>query len=178
MGGKAAAVQGEAATASGLQEINADNFYSFIKEANEAGKLVVVDFYTDWCADFSVMCTCLGAQASCLESGHWLLCRCGPCKLMLPLLEQLAVELAGKAEIVKFNCNKHNKELGQSLGIKVAPTFHLYRDEKQVGVWGAACANGAGLWCMLHDTYRCAAQVAMLTGAKIDELKELINKNL
>ena len=55
---------------------------------------------------------------------------------MLPLLENLAVELAGKAEIVKFNCNKHNKELGQSLGIKVAPTFHVYRDEKQVGVWG------------------------------------------
>ena len=51
---------------------------------------------------------------------------------MLPLLEELAVELAGKAEIVKFNCNKHNKELGQSLGVKVAPTFHIYREESKV----------------------------------------------
>ena len=50
-------MQGEAATASGLQEINADNFHSFIKETNEAGKLVVVDFYTDWCAIVTVACT-------------------------------------------------------------------------------------------------------------------------
>ena len=51
---------------------------------------------------------------------------------MLPMLEKMAVELEGKADIVKFNCNKRNKELGQSLGIKVAPTFHLYRENKQV----------------------------------------------
>lgn len=51
---------------------------------------------------------------------------------MVPLLEEFAKELAGKAEIVKFNCNKYNKELGVSLGIKVAPTFHLYRGDKQV----------------------------------------------
>ena len=51
---------------------------------------------------------------------------------MVPLLEKLASELEGRAEIVKFNCNKYNKELGVSLGIKVAPTFHLYRAEKQV----------------------------------------------
>ena len=62
---------------------------------------------------------------------------------MLPLLENLAVELAGKAEIVKFNCNKHNKELGQSLGIKVAPTFHVYREEKQVGIWGAGVQHAS-----------------------------------
>ncbi len=51
---------------------------------------------------------------------------------MVPILEELARELKGRAEIVKFNCNKNNKELGVSLGIKVAPTFHLYRAEKQV----------------------------------------------
>ena len=51
---------------------------------------------------------------------------------MVPLLEELARELEGRVEVVKFNCNKNNKELGISLGIKVAPTFHLYRAEKQV----------------------------------------------
>lgn len=51
---------------------------------------------------------------------------------MVPLLEDLAQELAGRVEIVKFNCNKNNKELGVALGIKVAPTFQLYRAEKQV----------------------------------------------
>ena len=69
-------------------------------------------------------------------------CRCGPCKLMLPVLEKMAVDLSGKVDIVKFNCNKKNKELGQSLGIKVAPTFHVYRDTKQVGRrWSLADAS-------------------------------------
>ena len=52
---------------------------------------------------------------------------------MVPMLEEFNKELGDKADIVKFNCNKENKELGVSLGIKVAPTFHLYRGEKQVG---------------------------------------------
>lgn len=51
---------------------------------------------------------------------------------MVPLLEEFNQELGDKAEVVKFNCNKENKELGKSLNIKVAPTFHLYRGEKQV----------------------------------------------
>ncbi len=60
---------------------------------------------------------------------------------MVPLLEKLAGELEGRAEIVKFNCNKYNKELGVALGIKVAPTFHLYRAEKQVCYTLLLCSN-------------------------------------
>ena len=58
---------------------------------------------------------------------------------MVPLLEVFNQELGDKAEIVKFNCKKENKELGKSLGIKVAPTFHLYRGEKQVGSQSVLC---------------------------------------
>lgn len=54
---------------------------------------------------------------------------------MVPMLAEFNQELGDMAEIVKFNCNKENKELGVSLGIKVAPTFHLYRGEKQVGAF-------------------------------------------
>lgn len=35
-------------SATALQELNKDSFWAFLKEADEAGKLVVVDFYTDW----------------------------------------------------------------------------------------------------------------------------------
>ena len=42
--------------------------------------------------------------------------RCGPCKMILPTLQQWAEELEGRCDIVKFNCNKANKELG----VKVA----------------------------------------------------------
>lgn len=51
---------------------------------------------------------------------------------MLPMLEDLAQELSGKAEIVKFNCNARNKDLGKELNIKVAPTFHVYKNSNKV----------------------------------------------
>ncbi|KAG2495956.1 hypothetical protein HYH03_005886 [Edaphochlamys debaryana] len=82
--------------------------------------LVVVDFYTDWC---------------------------GPCKLMYPQLVALSQERTD-VRFVKLNCNKTNKELGMQLQIRVAPTFHLYR-------------NGV--------------KVADMTGAKMDKLLDLIN---
>lgn len=86
-----------------LQELTKDNFQTFLDEAGD--KLVVVDFYTDWC---------------------------GPCKLIYPQLVQLSAELEPAATIVKFNCNQHNKELAKTLGIKVAPTFHLYKHGQKV----------------------------------------------
>lgn len=52
---------------------------------------------------------------------------------MLPMLEDLAQDLSGKAEIVKFNCNARNKDLGKELNIKVAPTFHVYKNSNKVG---------------------------------------------
>lgn len=36
------------ASATALQELNSEKFWPFLKEADEAGKLVIVDFYTDW----------------------------------------------------------------------------------------------------------------------------------
>lgn len=49
VGMKAAAVDGETATTtSGLRELTCDDFHSFIEESNNAGRLVLVDFYTDW----------------------------------------------------------------------------------------------------------------------------------
>lgn len=56
-----------------------------------------------------------------------LLPRCGPCKLIYPELVKLSAELSPAAQIVKFNCNQANKELAKTLGIKVAPTFHVYK---------------------------------------------------
>ena len=47
----------------------------------------------------------------------------------------------------KLNCNKYNKELGMELKVRVAPTFHLYKN---------------------------SVKVAEMTGAKIDVLRELV----
>lgn len=90
-------------------------------------------------------CSYIGKVFSHLWSRHrcCALCtvRCGPCKLIYPQLVTLSAELAPAAQIVKFNCNQANKELGKALGIKVAPTFHIY---KVSGV-AANTEDGGGL---------------------------------
>ena len=69
--------------------------------------------------------------------------------MIYPTLVEMNSQMSD-VDIVKFNCNKYNKELGKELGIRVAPTFHLYK---------------AG------------SKVAEMTGAKVDALKELIAQN-
>lgn len=59
-------------------------------------------------------------------------CRCGPCKVMLPLLVKLQEEQPD-IKVYKLNCNKKNKELGMKLNVKVAPTFQLYKNSNKVG---------------------------------------------
>ena len=50
-----------------------------------------------------------------IQATRWLqeehLRRCGPCKVMLPHLEQKAGELGETVKVVKFNCSKEDKEL-------------------------------------------------------------------
>ena len=58
-------------------------------------------------------------------------CRCGPCKVMLPMLVKLQEEQPD-IKVYKLNCNKKNKELGVKLNVKVAPTFQLYKNSNKV----------------------------------------------
>jgi thioredoxin 1 len=48
------------------------------------------------------------------------------------LLKEMKAELAGKVTFYKFDCSKKNKALGVTLGIKVAPTFLLYKNNELV----------------------------------------------
>lgn len=103
-----------------LKEIDKDSFEEVLREAKD--KLVVIDFYTNWC---------------------------GPCKVIYPKLVELQNEMPDVA-LVKFNCNEYNKPLAKELGIRVAPTFKLYKN---------------------------STKVAEVTGAKVDVLKDLILKH-
>lgn len=104
-----------------IREVTKDDYYQVIEQAGD--KLVVADFYTTWC---------------------------GPCKAIMPKLLDLQDEYAESVTFMKMNCNKYNKELGVALGIKVAPTFFLYKGGNKV---------------------------AEMTGAKVDDLIALINKH-
>lgn len=80
-----------------------------IKELIESGKPVVVDFWAEWC---------------------------GPCRMVGPIVEELAEEYAGKVEIGKLNVDE-NVDTPNEYGIRNIPTILFFKDgkvvDKQVG---------------------------------------------
>lgn len=89
----------------------ADLSESNFQEAVKSHPLVVVDFWAPWC---------------------------GPCKVVSPLLEQLAVEMAGKATFFKLNVDD-NPTVSEQFGIQGIPTILIFKDGKPVdGIVGAA----------------------------------------
>ena len=70
---------------------------------NSKGK-VLVDFYADWC---------------------------GPCKMISPILEELAKELAGKVKIFKVNVDK-DEALSDSYNVWTIPALVVFNDGKEI----------------------------------------------
>jgi thioredoxin 1 len=56
---------------------------------------------------------------------------CGPCKMIAPILDELAGELQGKAKIVKINVDDNPVVAGQ-FGIMSIPTLLLFKDGQKV----------------------------------------------
>jgi thioredoxin 1 len=76
-------------------------------EFNEEIKegLVLVDFFADWC---------------------------GPCKMLAPVLEQIAEEQSGKLKIVKVNVD-NDQDLAAAYGVMSIPNMVLFKDGEAVG---------------------------------------------
>ena len=71
----------------------------FDREVTESDKLVVVDFWAEWC---------------------------GPCKMIAPLLDEIAREMPDKVKIVKVNVD-HEQQLAQKYGIYNIPTLLFFK---------------------------------------------------
>lgn len=56
---------------------------------------------------------------------------CGPCRMMGPVIEQLADEYEGKAKVGKVNVDEEG-ELAQAFGVMSIPTVVLVKDGKVV----------------------------------------------
>ncbi len=56
---------------------------------------------------------------------------CGPCKAIAPLLEELAKEMDGKAQITKVNVDE-SSAIAAKFNIRAIPTLLLFKGGKQV----------------------------------------------
>ena len=56
---------------------------------------------------------------------------CGPCKMLSPVLEDVASEMAGKAEIVKVDIDQ-SADLASQFGIMAVPTMLIFKDGQVV----------------------------------------------
>jgi len=77
---------------------------TFEADVLHASEPVVVDFYADWC---------------------------GPCRMMTPVVEQLAGEYAGKVTIGKLDVDV-NQDIAIRYGVMGIPTLGLFRGGKLV----------------------------------------------
>ena len=72
---------------------------SYEEEVNKSDVPVLVDYWAEWC---------------------------GPCKMIAPVLEEVAESYAGKIKIVKVDVDS-NKEIAQKHGIRGIPTLMVFK---------------------------------------------------
>lgn len=81
-------------------EIKYANDMSSFNEIINSETPVLVDFYADWCA---------------------------PCRMVAPILEQVAAEMKGDVKVLKVNVDK-NRAAASKYGIQSIPTLMLFKN--------------------------------------------------
>jgi len=77
------------------------NFESEVKKTDSP---ILVDFWAEWC---------------------------GPCRMVAPILEQIATDYQGKARVGKVNVDEHSS-LAARYGVQSIPTLLLFKQGKVV----------------------------------------------
>jgi thioredoxin 1 len=77
---------------------------TFETEVEKASELTIVDFWATWC---------------------------GPCRMIAPILDQLAVEYAGKVKIAKLDVDSNIKTASR-FNVRSIPMLLFFKDGKVV----------------------------------------------
>lgn len=77
---------------------------SNFNEIINSDKPVLVDFFAEWC---------------------------GPCKMMSPILKEVAEKVQGKAKIIKVDVDK-NQQAAADYQVRGVPTLILFKKGKQI----------------------------------------------
>ena len=73
---------------------------SFEQDVLKSGKPVLVDYWAEWC---------------------------GPCKMIAPILDEVAAQYGDKLQIAKMNVDE-NRDIPAKFGIRGIPTLMLFKN--------------------------------------------------
>ena len=82
-----------------IAQISDDQFEDHVLKSSEP---VLVDFWAEWC---------------------------GPCKMIAPILDDLAASYHGKLKFAKINVD-HNQKVPRTYGVRGIPTLMIFKDGK------------------------------------------------
>jgi len=87
-----------------MSNVKAVTDMTFETEVVNAKTPVLIDFYAEWC---------------------------GPCKMMAPIIDDIAKDYAGKLKVVKVDVDESG-ETAATYGVTAMPTFVVFKNGQEV----------------------------------------------